>query len=78
MHLILDFHRLRDVSVGQRVQLLAKTMTASAVSFGFFLAVGSAIRCQPLQNSTQSGRRWVRPSHVEVLALQEPASADLE
>lgn len=37
--------RLRDVRMGTRMQLLARTVAASAASFGFFLAVGSAIRC---------------------------------
>lgn len=36
------------LGMAKRIQILAKTMTASAASFGFFLAVGSAIRCEPL------------------------------
>jgi hypothetical protein len=40
------FLSLRDVSVGQRFQMLARTIALSGVSFGFFLAVGSAIRCE--------------------------------
>lgn len=33
--------------MGQRFQTLAKAVAGTAVSFGFFLAVGSAIRCEP-------------------------------
>ena len=42
--------RVRDVTFGQRIQLLAKTVAGSALSFGFFLAVGSAIRCESAAN----------------------------
>ena len=33
--------------MGQRFQFLAKAVAGTAISFGFFLAVGSGIRCEP-------------------------------
>jgi hypothetical protein len=39
-------YRIRNVSMGQRVQVLARTIAGSAITFAFFLAVGSGIRCE--------------------------------
>ena len=50
--------RLRDLSAGQRLEYFARTVLFSTVSFGFFLAVGSAIRCED--------RTQAHPGHAQV------------
>ncbi|KAI3638726.1 hypothetical protein MIR68_003224 [Amoeboaphelidium protococcarum] len=49
---------VRDATMGQRLQLVARTVAGFALSFGFFLAIGSAIRCDS-SNARYADRRDV-------------------
>lgn len=51
------------------MQGLAKIMTGSALSFGFFLAIGSAIRCEPLAPTLQDRKGSASRDRVMVEAL---------